>query len=179
MINKALDNEQQLIAGIAVGDQGAFTLVVDAYWKKVYNHALAYTQSPVVAEEITQDVFLKVWMKRALLLQVNDFKNYLFILSRNQIVSALRKNLTKTHDIGVLEFPETALPPDKQLQYKETYSKILEIIEALPPARRKIFKMSRLDGLSYDEIAKALNLSKNTVKRQIVIALNFLRTNCL
>lgn len=67
--------------------------------------------------------------------------------------------------------------PDKQLQYKESYNKILQLIEQLPPARKKVFTMSRLEGKSYEEIAALLGISRNGVKDHIVKALNFLRTH--
>ena len=161
---------------MAGGNQKAFTRLVDLFWNDVYSHALAYTKSHTRAQEITQDVFLKLWNKRDRLPEVNSFKNYLFILGRNQIISALRNKLDEPLDYDLLENPGTAPAPDQQFQYKEFYSTILEAIEKLPPVRKAIFKMSRLQGLSYEEIAANMNISKNTVKEHIVLSLNFLRT---
>jgi RNA polymerase sigma-70 factor (ECF subfamily) len=176
MTQALLYDENEILFKVASGDQKAFTILVDNYWNKVYSHALAYTKSSSRAQEITQDVFLKIWYKRKSLPEIRDFKNYLFILSRHHIISAMRKKLGDFTCNDLLETPEGTLIPDQQLEYKETWNLILEGIEKLPTARKAIFKMSRLEGLSYEDIAEKRNISKNTVKEHIVLALNFLRT---
>ena len=171
-----LHNEKELLHLVAEGNEKAFTQLVDLYWNKVYSHALAYVKSPPKAQEITQDIFLQVWKKRETLDEVSEFKNFLFILGRNQIVSALRKKLMETTSQDILDTPEDQFLPDRQLEYKQSYQRILEAIEHLPPVRKTIFNLSRFEGLTYEEIAARLNISKNTVKEHIVLALNFLRT---
>jgi RNA polymerase sigma-70 factor (ECF subfamily) len=169
-------DENALLRLIAGGDQKAFTRLVDLYWNKVYSHALAYIKSSPLAEEITQDVFLKIWKKKEALIDVVDFNNFLFVLGKNQIVSLLRKKLHNVIAADPLEAAEELLVPDKQLEYKQIHSKLMEAIDQLPPTRRVVFKLSKLDGLTYDEIATQLNISKNTVKEHMVLALSFLRT---
>ncbi len=168
-------NESELLGKVASGDQKAFTTLVDYYWNRVYSHALAYSKSVTRAQEITQDVFLKVWHKREALTEVRDFKSYLFILGKHHIISSMRKKLESLTGEDLLETSEDIYIPDRQLEYKETWNRIQEGIEKLPAVRKVIFKMSRLEGLSYDEIARSSNISKNTVKEHIVLALNFLR----
>ena len=170
-------DDKTLLSQVAQSDQPSFTRLVDQYWNDVYSHALAYTKSSPRAQEITQDVFLRIWRTRERLLEVENFRNYLFILSRNHIVSAMRKKLEETEAIDPLETAESDLNPDEQLQYKEIYAAIHETIEKLPPARRAVFKMSRLEGLTYEEIASRMNISRNTVKDHIVQALIFLRSH--
>lgn len=157
-------------------DQTSFTLLMRAYWYKVYTQAITYLKSAELAQEITQDVFIKLWNIREKLTEVENFSNFLFILSRNEIITSLRKK----RDISTLpsnDIEELILQPDKQLLYKESFHKILGMIEQLPPVRRKVFKMSRLEGKSYEEIGDELGISRNGVKDHIVKALNFLRTN--
>jgi RNA polymerase sigma-70 factor (ECF subfamily) len=162
---------------IVEGDQKAFSRLVDHYWNRVYSHALAYVKSSQRAQEITQDVFLKVWQKKEMLAEVIDFNNYLFILGKNQIISAMRKKLVCPSSADPVEAAEEMLGPDKQLEYKQIYHELMEAIDELPPTRKMVFKLSRLEGLTYDEIATQLNISKNTVKEHIVLALSFLRTH--
>ncbi len=169
-------NESELLAKVASGEQKAFTVLVDYYWNKVYSHALAYSKSVSRAQEITQDVFLKVWHKREGLTEVRDFKSYLFILGKRHIISSMRKKLESLTAEDLLDEREDVYNPDGQLEYKETWNRIQEGIEKLPAVRKGIFKMSRFEGLSYEEIATSRNISKNTVKEHIVLALNFLRT---
>jgi len=163
---------------ISTGDQYAFTRIVDRYWNKVYSHALAYVKSPPKAQELTQDIFLKVWNQRTLLRDVANFPGFLFTMGKNEIISSMRRKLAEpARDIlDFLDTQENFLVPYKQLEYKQTYSQVMEAIEKLPPTRRKIFKLSRLEGKTYDDIARELKISKHTVKEHIVLALNFLRT---
>lgn len=170
-----INEDAELLGKIAAGNQQCFSWMVNKYWNNVYSHSLAYTKCPQQAQEITQDVFLRVWTKRAALMGVKDFKNYLFILSRNQIINCIKKKLEDITSYPILDSTETLLVPDQQLEYKETLNTILEGIEKLPPARKSVFKMSRLEGKSYEDIASSLNISKNTVKEHIVLSLNFLR----
>jgi RNA polymerase sigma-70 factor (family 1) len=170
-----LHNEQELIRLVSENDEGAFTSLLRHFWNKVYTQANVYLKSSTLAQEITQDVFIKVWTARANLSGINNFSSYLFIITRNEIISALRKK-GREHTTPAETLEENGWIPDQQLQYKESYKLLLEGIEALPPVRSRVFKMSRLEGLTYDEIAVQLNISRNGVKDHIVKALLFLRT---
>lgn len=171
-----LHTEKELLLLISRDDQIAFTWLLRSYWNKVYTQALIYLKSPQLAQEITQDVFLKIWSSRQRLRDVQSFSDYLFIISRNEIISALRK---KNKDLvePSHELQEILMQPDKQLHYKESYHKILSLIDQLPPARKKVFTLSRLEGKSYEEIGSELGISRNGVKDHIVKALNYLRTH--
>lgn len=161
---------------ITQDDQAAFSVLFHNYWNKVYTQAITYLKSSELAQEITQDVFLKIWSSRERLREVQSFSDYLFIISRNEIISALRKkniNLVEPSH----ELQEILMQPDKQLHYKESYNKILSLIDQLPPTRKKVFTLSRLEGKSYEEIGAELGISRNGVKDHIVKALNFLRTH--
>ncbi|WP_276500106.1 RNA polymerase sigma factor [Terrimonas pollutisoli] len=169
-----LHTERELLLLISRDDQAAFTILLRGYWNKVYTQAISYLKSSELAQEITQDVFLKIWFSRERLSEVQSFSDYLFIISRNEIISALRKKNTQIVELpGQLE--EVLLQPDKQLHYKESYTKMLGLIDQLPPTRKKVFMLSRLEGKSYEEIGTELGISRNGVKDHIVKALNFLR----
>lgn len=132
-------------------------------------------KSPRNAQELTQDVFVKIWQQRAQLPGVEHFNSYIFILSRNQIISAIRKKLRETALDEDFELPEELLQPDRQLQYKEVTGWINKGIDALPPMRQQVFRMSRMQGMTHEEIAQQLGIARNTVKQHIVLALNALR----
>jgi RNA polymerase sigma-70 factor (family 1) len=168
------EEERQLLHSVAAGDNRAFRMLVDIFWSKVYGNVLTIVKSPQTAEEITQDIFLKIWQQKEKLYEVQSFKHYIYVVGRNQVISQLRKKMA-----GKLAEPsdilEERLTPDEQLQYKETYRLVLEGIAKLTPQQQLVFKMSRLEGMSYEEIGGRLGLSKNTVKGHMVLALNFLR----
>jgi RNA polymerase sigma-70 factor (ECF subfamily) len=165
---------RQWLSRIAEDDQEAFTRVLRLYWNKVYTQALTYLKSTTIAQEVTQDVFVKIWTNRSKLPQVDNFSGYLFIITRNEISSLLRKKQNESVQPNETVEEETWIP-DKQLLYKESYAAILRGVELLPPARKTVFKMSRFHGLTYDEIAAELDISRNGVKDHIVKALLFLR----
>lgn len=86
-------NENDLLQKVSEGNTSAFTSLVDGYWNQLYSHALAYVKNSEKAKEITQDVFLKIWQNRETLKEIKSFKNYLFIVGKNHIISAMRKKL--------------------------------------------------------------------------------------
>ena len=169
-----LEEERQLMLAVAAGDSKSFRTLVDIFWSRVYGNTLTLVKSPQIAEEITQDIFLKIWQQKERLSEVQSFKHYIYVVGRNQVISQLRKKIA-----GKLEEPadvlEDRLKPDAQLEYKETYQLIMEGIARLTPQQQLVFKMSRLEGLSYEEIGRRTGLSKNTVKGHMVLALNILR----
>jgi RNA polymerase sigma-70 factor (ECF subfamily) len=171
------DNEFEIrrwLAQIVEDDQEAFARLLRLFWNKVYTQALAYLKSSHIAQELTQDVFLKVWTNRSKLAEVNNFSGYLFVMTRNEIISQLRKKESEATEPGD-SLEEVEWIPDRQMEYKQSYATILKGIELLPPARQNVFKMSRLEGKTYDEIAMEMNISRNGVKDHVVKSLLFLR----
>ena len=174
MDNTELNNERELLAQVAAGDEAAFRTIVSFYHPRVFSHALAFTKSYPEAEEITQDVFLKVWQQRDKLPAIESFRNFLFISGRNQIISSMRKQVMQTGQ--TIEDPlEENFLPDQQYQYKEMYQLILKAIEQLPPRQKAVFTLSRLEHLNHEQIAEKLNISKHAVNWHIVQALGNLR----
>ena len=165
---------KQWLSQISEDNQDAFSKLLRLFWNKVYTQALTYLKSSAVAQELTQDVFLKVWMNRNSLPLVQNFSGYLFIMTRNEIISLLRKKDTLTMEPDE-KLEEQIWIPGRQLEFKQSYESILKGIDLLPPARKNIFKMSRVDGMTYDEIATQMNISRDGVKDHIVKALLFLR----
>lgn len=150
-------------------------MLVDHYWPRVYGHALAYTKSPHIAEEVTQDVFMDLWHHREKLPAIEHFDNYLFIVARNRIFKVIRKKLEETEALEDIHLAEDIWLPDQQAEFREIRTLLLTGIAELPPARRQVFTMSRIEGKSYEEICQELGVSRNTVKEHIVKALHFLR----
>jgi RNA polymerase sigma-70 factor (family 1) len=169
-------DERALLSRVSKGDEAAFTLLLNKHTNNLYSQALAYTKSSEVAQDIVQDVFMKIWMKRKELTSIERFENYLFIMTRNRIISILRKKLTLPVSDGMQELIEENSPtPEQQFSLKQAESILEKGILAMPPQRQMVFKLSRKEGLSYAEIAEELGISTSTVKSHIVQALNFLR----
>ncbi|GAA0525410.1 RNA polymerase sigma-70 factor [Chitinophaga japonensis] len=170
-----LNNQKELLCRIAAGDQRAFSLLVDTYASAIYAHVLTYIKEPALSEEITQDIFLKIWHLRSSLPGIDNFPGYLHVMTRNRTISELRKALGRE---GTAEVTDTAdlLTPSLQLEYRQLSDILLRGIELLPPRRRQVFRMSRFEGMSYERIAGELGISKGTVNEHMVQALLFLRS---
>jgi len=172
-----LYDEPTLLLKIADGDETAFRQLFNQYWDNIYGVAFTFTKSPVLAEEMVQDVFVKIWINRQQLPQVKKFSDYLFIIARNHIFSVLRKKIYEEPFSDHLKnyFREASNLPDQQLLYRDAENLLQEALAQLPPQQHLIYCLSRKDGLNQDEIASKLNISKNTVKSHMSKALQFLR----
>ena len=168
-------NAPDLLLQIAEGDEKALTGLIRLYWKNVYAHALAWTKSAEEAEELTQDVFLKVWNAREQIGRIDHFENWLYTVSRNAIVSAVRKKLSRPDFLREQDKAENALRPDLLLESRQHYQVLLKGISLLPEKRREVFRMSRLEGLTHEQIAVQLGMHKDTVAQYIVKAVVFLK----
>ncbi|MGX5817649.1 RNA polymerase sigma factor [Chitinophaga lutea] len=170
------DHDRSLLLAIASGDEQAFSTLFDRYWSGVYVHILSLLKNTAHAEEVTQDIFLKIWELREKLPELDSFRNYLFIITRNRVLSELRKkpSLPIENDGWMQE--EEHLAPDRQLGYKEFYRQVMDAIEQLPPQKKRVFKMYRVDQLSRSEIVQQTGLSYGTVNQYLVEAVSFLKT---
>jgi RNA polymerase sigma-70 factor (family 1) len=170
--------ETAILIMVATGDQKAFAWVVKKYSSTVYSQCLAYTKSVEKTEELAQDIFLKVWAARERLKDLDSFKDWLFIVTRNACYKQFRLKVRET--VGLSEGMEDGdvvniLSPDLTVEAREAWQLLLKGVELLPEKRRQVFRMNRLEGMSHKEIAEALNIHKDTVNQQLVKALSFLK----
>jgi len=170
-------DEIALLSNIAKGDEAAFRTLFERYWDNIYGVAFAFTKSPVMAEEIVQDIFVKIWLKREHLPQLKKFSDYLFIIARNHIISLLRKKTSEQPftDHLLNYFQETGNNPEDLLLCRETENLVHKAIELLPPQQHLVYCLSREKGLNQEEIASQLNISVHTVKSHMNKALQFIR----
>lgn len=168
-------DESLILLNIAKGNELVYTRLVEKYWQKVLQHALSFVKSYPIAEELTQDVFLQIWQKREKLSEVKSFDNFLFIVSRNLIITHIRKKLVETDSFKGEKLQEMFLKPDDQYEYKELNTIINEGADLLPEPRRTIFILSRIEGKDADFISEELGLAKRTIRWHLLEALNFLR----
>ena len=173
-------NPRELLIRIAEDDTKAFTQLFDQYWLQVFAHVRNYIKNRSQAEDLTQDIFFGIWLNRTKLATVEDFEPWLHVVTRNRTISGLRK-LLKEPDNGISGIvPElAAMPgdtPANQLDLKQSRELLQQAINQLPPRRRQVFQLSRQEGLTHQEIAEQLQISKSTVNEHITEALSFLKT---
>ena len=160
------------------GSKEAFTTLYKQYWKQVYDFSCLYLTSVSAAEEVVQEVFIKVWESREFLREDDNFKGLLFIITRNMIFNQHRKKLNEDfYRVTVLAAMEKSYDIEDEIETNNLREYIDLLIEELPPRRREIFNLSRKENKSYKEIALLLNISEKTVENQIHEALKFLKKN--
>jgi len=172
-----LHNEKELLLLVSEGDQSAYQFLFHHYWDAIYSTALMFTKSPELSEDLSQDIFARIWLKREKLAEVEQFDGYLFITARNLIFDHLRKKVfSGGYDDYFQEyFRDAALSPDQKLEFKEFEKSVQQAIEELPAQQQAAFRLSRFQGLSHEEIARQMGISKATVKSYIVRSIVTLR----
>jgi len=178
MPSEAPAYEKQLFSRIADGEERAFREVFERYKKPFYAAAIKMTRSAAEAEEIVQDVFVELWQHRASLRQVERPASYLFAMVYHEIAHHFRRQaMERRIKQRVLEKAQPADDSTEQLlELRDCESSLKVAIEALPPQQQLVYRLSRQEGFSREEIADQLHISPNTVKNHLLKALRELRT---
>lgn len=172
-----LYNERELLQRIAEGDESAFKLLHHRYWNEIYSLALAFVKSPEWAEDVLQEVFIKLWLKKETLPGIERFEPFLFVMVRNELISALRKYKKRERDVAdYIHAGVSTEVKENTVELSETGRLVQDALKELTPQQQLIFKLSREDGLNHDMIAQQLELSKKTVSNTITIVLSHIRT---
>ena len=172
-----MDNEHSYVVSLRNNDEETFRHLFEFYKDDVYMYALSFLRHKEYAEEIVQEVFLKVWINRENLDPLLSFKSYLFTITRNLTFNFLRKaaNHKKLRDEIFHITSETCNSGELKIREQELERIRMEAIEMLPPGRKRIFEMSRLEDKSYEEISQELGISLSTVKNQMSKSLKTIR----
>lgn len=175
-------NEKQAIMLLKEDSHEAYTLLYNMYWDKVYNFSRLYVSSIEDAKEIVQTVFVKLWETRSFLKEDENFKGYLFIITRNIIFNLQKKCFNEFfYKTSILKaFSEQNIEDaygEETLYASELKLYIDHLIETLPSRQREAFLLSRTEGLTYKEIAERIGISEKTVEIHIAKALKYLRKN--
>ncbi len=159
-------------------DKVAFTYLYNLYWPKVYSFAKLYVLSSFDAEEIVQEVFVKLWEGRLFINEEQNFEGYLFIIIRNLIFNHSRKKLNEDfYKMTVLEAVEESYNIEEELDTANLKTYIDSLVSLLSPRQQEVFRLSRDCQLSHKEIAMKLHISEKTVECHIADALKFLKKN--
>jgi len=170
-------NEYNLLKKLKKGDSKAFLELYDRYHLQVYNWALKFVKIPAIAEDIVQDVFLKIWVIRERLNPQLSFPAFIYRICRNRVFSDLKKiAVNERLTLSVIEQFRSLKESPADLAIWNQYEVLLEsAIRKLPKQRQKVFKLCRQGGKTYEEVAVELCISKNTVKEHMVMAVKNIR----
>lgn len=153
-----------------------FTMLYDAYWKKVLRFARLYLTDPCEQEDVVQEVFIKLWDVRRTVNLDGNVEGLLFIMTKNLIFDRRRYSLNETlvkEELG--HVVEDQYDIENQIDAEDLREYVDKLIAALPRRQREAFRMSRYDHLSTKEIAECMGISERGVERNIYLALKFLR----
>ena len=155
-----------------------FTSLFETYKDRLFSYVLSVTHSRYIAEEITQEIFLKLWLCRHELPGVENPESYLVTIARNKTLNHLRKAHYDDKLIGELKsrMKPSSNNVEEQVSLSESDRLLQEAITLLSPQRQLVYRLSRNQGLDHQEIARQMRLSRNTVKNHLVQALRFIRT---
>ena len=169
-----LHTDQDLLRRIAEGNEQAFAQLFYSFHQKLGAYILRLTKSTYLTEEIVQEVFVKVWLKREELIHIRDFDAYLFILCRNRAFNALRDEARKSaaHENWIQQLLPEQPGDAPEMQQEKWYALLEKAVAMLPAQQQKAYLLSRQEGMKHEEIAERLQLSRETVKRHISLALS-------
>lgn len=170
--------EKEYIEKIRQGDMGAFRTLFDHYYPGVRRFANGLVHNLYIADEVAQNVFVRVWVKRSLLDPDRNFYNYIYTLTKHEVADYFRGESRFSRNIALdmaSNLPQTMESIQSEVNVSEMRGIIDREIEKMPKQRKLVFTMSRVEGLSNSEIAEKLNISKRTVERHLNMALNTLK----
>jgi len=158
-------------------DHNRFVQLFEQYKKRIYGYLLAITHSSYAAEEITQEIFIKLWMRRDSLAGIENLDGYIFTIARNKAINHFKKATLDRRLIYAMQQQMNAGAniTEEQAMEADCRRSLQNGVALLSPQRRIVYQLSRNQGLDFQEIAAQLQLSRSTVKNHLVEALKFLR----
>ena len=165
-------DEFELLRSLQKGNDEAYLILYKRYHLLLYKWVLKFVKVPQLAEDLVQDVFLKVWQIRARLNPKQSFPAFIYKISRNKAFTMLKKIAAdeKLRMQVMVQLSNTAESAENIILWHQYEQLLTKAIAQLPPQRQKVFKLCRQEFKSYEEVALALGISRNTVKEHIVMA---------
>lgn len=170
-------SDGELTAAVRGGDDRAYDALFLRWFPQVHRFLLTLVKENALAEDLAQGVFMKLWIFRFRLNPALSLKNYLMVLARNAALDFFRsKHYTLLTSLPASQEHPAPESAEQMAEYSEANTRIRQTIEEMPAQRREVFKMSRFEQLSSEEIAARMGLSVRTVEKHIQLALKDLRT---
>jgi RNA polymerase sigma-70 factor (ECF subfamily) len=171
-MNSDNENLKFLIHQLNQGSEQAFTLLYDKYSKQLYRNILRLVKDEDIAQELLQDLFLKIWVNRWNINPDKSFKSYLYKIAENLVYTYFGKiakdnRLIAKLVISYVDFDNNA---EEAIIYQENHDLLKKAITSLSPQRKQVFTLCKLEGRSYEEVSKELGISASTIRDHIVKA---------
>jgi RNA polymerase sigma-70 factor (family 1) len=160
-----------------MGDEPAFAELFRRYDRRIYPFVLKMIKDSVMAEEITQEIFIKIWRHRETLTAIDQPESYILTIAARHTLDQIKKRLNEHKMLRrfAAGLKSGHNDPEELLLLKDTEELIQRAVGQLPPQQRSVYLLSRNHGMSYEEIGRELNISPNTVRNHLVKALAAIR----
>lgn len=169
-----MNDEYKCIERLASGDHDAFRSIFMKYFPKMKYFIAHIVKSEEVAEDLSQEVFEKIWLIKEDLPQLKSFNAYIYRMSKNIAINYIERKYIERSYVDNYQVEKDFLIDD-ELEAKDIEMLILLEVEGMPAQRKRIFELSRYENLKNEEIAQQLNITKKTVENHLNLALNQLR----
>lgn len=169
----------ELVKLLKKDDMAAFDAIYNKYCHKLHQFVLMYLKQEEDTEEIVQEVFIKIWESRGKIDIYASFESFLFTIAYNATMSLLRKRMSETKSREYLKSLQQISSAEQiidEIQYRELTQKVESLLKELTPRQEEIYRLSREEGLTHEEIARKLNISESTVNNHLVKTIKFLKS---
>ncbi|MEN0055651.1 MAG: RNA polymerase sigma-70 factor [Mucilaginibacter sp.] len=172
-------SDEDLLSELMADRAEAFSVLYERYNKNIYQFIYKYVHSAALADDLTQEVFIKLWNGRNKLSHIQSFKGYLFISARNYTLDNLKAALRSEKTMGeiVKNFVVQHKPTDERLMNADYAAFLQKQLSTLPERSREVFRLCRQEGRTYEEVAQELGISKSAVKNHMVSSMKVLKTS--
>lgn len=179
MSQKLPENENELLVEVASGNTRAFAIIYNTYRKRIYTIALQYLHSETQAEDAVQEIFLKLWRLEENITNIRNLEGYLLQLTKHKCLNMMRRQKLENLYIEPLSegFDYSDSDTEDQILLNDTRKIVNEGIEMLPPKQKLVYQLCRLQDLKYDKVGEKLNISPETVRSHLKLALKSLRAH--
>ena len=164
------ENDSNLLQQVAAGNEHAFRQLVEKYSGLLYKFIHRHTNDSQLSEEIVQDIFIKIWQTRETLTSLRSFRAFLLVVSRNHVLNTIKKMMREKKKQWEWQKENTNLQEEDQQELEEVFGLIDDAVNRLPPQQKRVWILSRREGLKYEQIAAEMNISRDAVKKYLQYA---------
>jgi len=179
LLKEAEHNDIALLSQLARGGKAAFTQLYLRYSATVYNALMLYIKDEHEADDLLQNIFIKVWERRERMDSIQDIESYLFIMARNTVLNHIKRRAVEENARSALRnrLPDLADATDSRLLELEYKRALQEAIDALPAQQKQAYLLATEELLAHDDIAARMGISKFTVKKHLELARKSVRAH--